>query len=90
MGPAGAVALGGVVGVLGGVAFFRSVRRFAARSTASDRGPLPVVFGIAWRLGAVAAAAGMVAYAGGRSGALAVLGGLVVARIIVRRGSGRA
>ncbi|MEF8792187.1 hypothetical protein [Thiohalorhabdus sp.] len=83
-----AVGIGGVVGIVGGVLFFQGVRRFARRAETGRRDLRRLVFGLAWRLAAVAVLVGLVAYAGGSPGAVAVLVGLVLARLIVRRGSG--
>lgn len=86
--PAMAVAVGGVLGVAGGVFFFRSLRNFAEQMRAAPARPVFVVWGVGWRLTLVAIAFGLVGYAGGRPGALALLAGIILARIIVRRASG--
>lgn len=86
--PALAVGIGGIAGVAGGVLFFEGVRRFAQRSAAAGQSRRRLVAGLAWRLAAVAGLLGASAYAGGSAGAVAVVVGLVVARLIVRRGSG--
>jgi hypothetical protein len=83
--PALAVGLGGIAGVLGGLLFFRGVRRFAARSVAAGRGKGALVAGLAWRLAAVVGLAATAGYFGGPPGALAVLVGLVLARLTIRR-----
>ncbi|MFB6358050.1 MAG: hypothetical protein ABEJ96_03305 [Thiohalorhabdaceae bacterium] len=88
MDPALAVGMGGVAGVVGGVLFFRGVRRFAKHEGGKAQNRSRLVIGLAWRLAGVGVLLGAAAGAGGQPGALAVLGGLVLARLVVRRGSG--
>jgi hypothetical protein len=85
--PALAVGLGGVAGVAGGAWFFHDVRRFARRSARTGTGKRGLIAGLAVRLGLLAALLGLVAYLGGQVGTLAMLAGVVLARVVVRRAS---
>jgi len=86
LGPAWAVALGGIFGVLAGVLFFRGSRAFAARTARQGWERGAVVRGLAWRLGGMLLLAGAVGWAGGSPGAISFLVGLILARLVVRRG----
>lgn len=85
--PAWAVALGGIFGVLTGVLFFRGSRAFAARAARQGWERGAVIRGMAWRLASVVLLAGVVGWAGGSPGAAGFLVGLLLARLVVRRGS---
>ena len=83
--PAWVVGLGGAGGVLVGVAFFLSGRRLVARVRQAGGGRREVVAGLAWRLGLVLLVAVAAAYFGGSAGILALLLGLALGRLVVRR-----
>jgi len=80
-----------VAGVVVGVLYFRALRTFAARMAGGGVGRGRILAGLVWRMSLVLLAAGLVAYGGGTPGILAMLVGLVLARVLVprpRRGSG--
>ena len=86
--PAWAVAVGGGLGVVAGVLFFRGARAFAARAARAGQGRGALVRGLGWRLAGVVLLAAAVAWAAGPSGAAGLLAGLVLARLVVRRRPG--
>jgi hypothetical protein len=85
--PAWAVALGGIFGVLAGVLFFRGSRAFAARAVRQGWERGAVIRGMAWRLASVVLLAGVVGWVGGAPGGGGLLVGLLLARVLIRRGS---
>jgi predicted permease len=80
-----AVLVGGVAGVAGGAAFFMSGRQLAQRIAARGQGRRRLAAGLAWRLTLVAVALALVAWLGGMAGTLALLVGVGLARLVVRR-----
>ena len=80
-----AVLLGGVTGVAGGAAFFVSGRSLARRLAVRGAGRRALAVGLAWRLALAAAALVGVTWLGGLAGTLAVLVGVALARLVVRR-----
>ncbi|MFA9461741.1 hypothetical protein [Thiohalorhabdus methylotrophus] len=88
LGTAGAVAVGGVAGVLVGILYFRALRLFAGRMTGEGEGRGALLLGLSWRLAVVVLMAGLVAYLGGTEGTVAMLVGLILARVMVPRRSG--
>ncbi|MFP4559809.1 MAG: hypothetical protein ACLFRB_00605 [Thiohalorhabdus sp.] len=85
--PAWAVGVGGVTGVLAGVVYFRALRAVAGRLAREGAGRGTVVLGLAWRLALVVGLAAAVTYIGGTPGTVAMLVGLVLARVVVPRRS---
>jgi membrane associated rhomboid family serine protease len=86
--PDWAIPVGGLFGVLAGVLFFRGSRAFAARAAGQGLSRGAVIGGLAWRLGAVILVAGLLGWAGGSAGAGGFLGGLLLARLVIRRRTG--
>ena len=80
-----AVLMGGVAGVAGGAAFFVSGRQLAQRVAARGAGGRALTLGLAWRLAVATAVLALVAWLGGLPGALALLVGVALARLVVRR-----
>lgn len=80
-----AVLVGGVAGVAGGAAFFVSGRQLAGRVAAQGGGSRALAGGLAWRLTLAVAVLVGVAWLGGMAATLALLLGVALARIVVRR-----
>ena len=80
-----AVLIGGVAGVAGGAAFFVSGRGLAQRLAAQGAGRRALARGLAWRLAVAVGVLALVAWLGGAAATLALLVGVALARLVVRR-----